>query len=341
MSIFTETTIEQLLFELPLYRKIKIDYLNFEKITRIDTSWDNYSPYEPIEMEVYEERYSLDFQHLINFMVSDKNIFGYCDKCKKDLSLKNKKIELDKKLTECFLDGIPTDDIDSDTNLSTEYYMEERLKILFPKYRYFTKTLECTHDSKHKFIFIYKIEETTDKDGKRYLVLKKIGQDPSSLDTNNHEKIKKYKKLSGYNEIKEDLQKAILSYSNAFGVGAFVYLRRVLEKIITFKYQELKIKGKLDADTQEIFEDKNTKFSKRLELIKANIPEYLTENKKIYGILSAGVHGLNEENTLIYFPIVKNCLYIILDEMLEIQEKEKLRSKIAVDLDKINLDIKS
>lgn len=53
------------------------------------------------------------------------------------------------------------------------------------------------------------------------------------------------------------------------------------------------------------------------------LPEFLVENKSMYGILSKGIHELSEQECLEAFPIVKLGIEIILDANLEETARKK------------------
>jgi len=58
-------------------------------------------------------------------------------------------------------------------------------------------------------------------------------------------------------------------------------------------------------------------------LLKAELPEFLVENRKLYGILSKGIHSLTEEECLEYFDVVKAGIELILDEKVDHLKKQR------------------
>ncbi len=199
-------------------------------------------------------------------------------------------------------------------------------------YEYFTKTVHCLHDENHKFTLIYNLSL---EDGN--LSLQKIGQDPSSVDLHNRKLDKRYSKYKNYKIVRNDLNKALICYHKNFSIGGFLYLRRVLEYIVEDKY--INVKENLDQSKQSQFESHNIKFREKIEILKEYLPDYLSENKHIYSVLSKGVHSLTEEDCNKYFNIVENSIYIIIEEELELQEKEKRRKTTEKLLNGINSEI--
>ena len=118
----------------------------------------------------------------------------------------------------------------------------------------------------------------------------KIGQYPSVADMTFPE-LDAYKHVISKEDRKE-LGTAIGLFANGVGAGSYVYLRRILERLI---YQAKTTAG--DAVNDEEFE-------------KARVAERI--NTTIYGILSKGIHELSEEECREYFPVVKECIYQIL-----------------------------
>ena len=82
-------------------------------------------------------------------------------------------------------------------------------------------------------------------------------------------------------------------------------------------------------------------MDEKINLLKSYLPEYLIENRKIYSILSKGVHELSEDECLTFFDTVKLGIELILDEKVE---KEIKRKKIAASkdaLEKIHAKLKT
>jgi hypothetical protein len=71
-------------------------------------------------------------------------------------------------------------------------------------------------------------------------------------------------------------------------------------------------------------------MDEKIELLKLHLPEFLVQNRKLYGILSKGVHELSERECLEYFDSVKVGVELILDEKLE-QHKKQQKIKSAQD----------
>jgi len=187
----------------------------------------------------------------------------------------------------------------------------------------FQRSFHCPRapkDSTHKLVFTFKVY-------KKKLI--KIGQYPPVADLSKNE-IDKYRKLG--NEIYQELNRAIGLMSHGIGVGSFVYLRRIIEKhILKPVLENLVSSGELT--TSEL---KESDFKKKIELSKNQLPDFFVKNKKVYSILSKGIHELSENECKAYFPILRNAIEIILDDQIEKIEKDKKAKIIEKELNKIN-----
>lgn len=131
----------------------------------------------------------------------------------------------------------------------------------------------------------------------------KIGQYPSVADMTFPE-LDAYKHVISKEDRKE-LGTAIGLFASGVGAGSYVYLRRILERLI---YQAKTTAG--DAVNDEEFE--KARVAERINMLQGYVPEMLIQNTTIYGILSKGIHELSEEECREYFPVVKECIYQIL-----------------------------
>jgi len=141
----------------------------------------------------------------------------------------------------------------------------------------------------------------------------KICQFPSIADLTNP-KIEKYRKFNI--EIYKELNRAIGLSSHGIGVAPFVYLRRILEKHIINPIIQEKIKENTDNKDLILLD-----FKSKIDTLKNELPNFLTNNPRIYSILSKGIHQLEEQECLEIFPIILNSIELILDEQIELQEK--------------------
>ncbi|GGG94131.1 hypothetical protein GCM10007415_31480 [Parapedobacter pyrenivorans] len=185
------------------------------------------------------------------------------------------------------------------------------------------REFECSRNKtshQHNFVVVFKFYDN------HFL---KIAQSPPVADLTNTQ-LRKYKKLS--NDIFLELSKGRGLFSHGIGVGSFVYLRRIIENYIV--KPELNKLGTQHEITPEELSKKD--FKEKLNLLKGEISDFLVENKKIYSILSKGIHELTEDECKTKYPVVEKCIEMILDEQIELKEKAKKKEELAKQLNELS-----
>lgn len=180
----------------------------------------------------------------------------------------------------------------------------------------------CSMDEKHHLDYIVL---TTDNS------MMKIGQYPSTADMTFPE-LDAYKNVISKEDRKE-LGTAIGLFANGVGAGSYVYLRRILERLI---YQAKTNAGDIVDD--EDFEQART--AERIRMLEGYLPEILIKNTTIYGILSKGIHELSEEDCRKYFPVVKECIYQILGMWESLRKRQADEAVLNKALNAITTSIK-
>ena len=162
----------------------------------------------------------------------------------------------------------------------------------------------------------------------------KIGTYPSLRDFHKDD-IKKFDKVLSEKQ-KMELITAIMISSNGVGIGSYVYLRRIFEGIV-FEEAERAIND--NSVNREEFE--NMRMDEKIVAIKDYLPAFLYDHhKELYGILSLGVHQLAEEDCLHFYPVLYDCIILILDDRLAQKEKDMMTRKASSSLSKIAAAIK-
>lgn len=191
---------------------------------------------------------------------------------------------------------------------------------------FFTFQFICKRNEIHRMIFVFKVFD------RKYMV--KIGQYPSMADIAS-EGIQKYKK-----ELKNgsfsDLGRAVGLASHGVGIGSFVYLRRVFERLIEDVHNDVKKSPSWDENAYK----KASPMDKRIELLRLHLPEFLVENRAIYGILSKGIHELGENECRDIFPVVRSGIELILDERIAERKRKKHQETITKGIQNISQNLK-
>lgn len=201
---------------------------------------------------------------------------------------------------------------------------EESVRLLTFKYI-------CSMDETHYMDFIVLSERDS---------IIKIGQYPSLADIT-FSKVDQYKKVLT-NEDYKAIKRAVGLSASGIGIGAFVYLRRVLENLIIRTKDEAIRKGELTEDQFEKDKDgRQRRFEDKIMLLKNYLPPLLTANKKIYGVVSKGIHEMEEDECLKFFDVILNIILLILEEWETDRKKKSMEEDLTKSLTKLVTNISS
>ena len=182
----------------------------------------------------------------------------------------------------------------------------------------------CTMDESHHLDFVVIADQNR---------MIKIGQYPSVADLDFPE-LKEYKKVLSEEDMKE-MKRAIGLNAQGIGVGSYVYLRRIVERLI-YKAQDIAIAD--GTVKQENIE--KLRVVDRIKELKGYLPDMFTSNPTIYGIVSKGIHELSEEECLQFFPVLRDSIFMILEKWEEESRKTENEKKLAASISKIASTIK-
>jgi hypothetical protein len=147
-----------------------------------------------------------------------------------------------------------------------------------------------------------------------YLIMK-VGQWPSLADLAVAEN-KKYSSVISPKDRKE-ISTAVGLAAHGVGIGSFVYLRRILERLIQARYGELDVSEKASiADWEKM------RFPEKIKALEGHIPSFMVENRSLYSILSLGIHELTEDECRADFELLYRSVLLILDEDASAKERE-------------------
>lgn len=163
--------------------------------------------------------------------------------------------------------------------------------------------------------------------------LMKIGQFPALTEILGADR-EKYKKLLSVDNFSE-LRRADGLASHGVGIGAFVYLRRIFERLILDHHKLLEDKG------QGVPEFASKHMDEKIGALREILPPALVEHKSTYGILSKGLHELDEKTCLKYFPIVRTAIILILEQDLQAQSTREAETELRRQLNVINQEVAS
>lgn len=175
----------------------------------------------------------------------------------------------------------------------------------------------CARNKSHDLVFYFRNHPT---DGG----LMKVGQYPSYVDLKKDETTTYSKAFNDEN--RSEFRKATVLAGHGMGIGSYVYLRRIFERLVQTRFDELKSdRGWKDTDFPFHMKDK-------ISFLKDHLPDILVNNPAIYGLLSEGVHQLDENRCLSQLPVLqKAIIFIVRDDLRkkqEAREREELQREL-------------
>ncbi|MCW8037939.1 hypothetical protein [Acinetobacter entericus] len=187
-----------------------------------------------------------------------------------------------------------------------------------------TVTIIEYEQSKFKFIQFQCV--TCEEETRNYMLLQSINDNKISFlkfGEFPRNDLKQNKQLSKFYKKDQDLyRKASTCLAHGFGVGAFAYMRRIVENNI-LNLLELIADG-YDADESVITAlnelKKESPMSDKIEIANNALPSSLKPSginplKTIYKVLSEGVHKLSDEECLNKAKQIDQCMLFITSEL--------------------------
>lgn len=190
--------------------------------------------------------------------------------------------------------------------------------------RLMTFSFVCAMDEGHRLDYVVRTENNT---------LQKIGQFPSVADLAFPE-LNQYKKVLSKEDMRA-MRRAIGLHAQGIGIGSYVYLRRIIEHLINDAKNMAVGEGVITEDQYQ-----SEKVRDRIQLLKNYLPDMLTSNSTIYGIISKGIHELSEDDCITYFPVLQECIFMILEEWNQAKKKAAAEKRMSDSLSKIASEVK-
>lgn len=316
MNIMTEKIgqyqINDIFFKLPLYIKIKIEM----KPCRTSTEYNDLENGEmmPVGYDVYCKN---DINSIVKMIQEKYTIYGKCPCCKKDTSMiafENKEMA-NKKLLNKILWSYGEGEWEFEDFVDlTDYRLNKYIDKLCNNGGYYEKNFQYPM-CKNIYSSLFCLQKSEEE-----LIVQKIGQYPSMRDFSSNYSNRFIKDLKKQ-QLDVEYVDALNTHDAGYNIASFVYLRRIIERIIISKFDENKL-----GITMAEFNAKH--FEEKLQCLRADLPEQL-QDKKLYEITSAGIHSLSEEDCSRYFEPLKNAIELILIE--EEKKSKQLRMKAELD----------
>jgi hypothetical protein len=161
--------------------------------------------------------------------------------------------------------------------------------------------------------------------------LTKIGQFPSLEDIQAGD-LRRFRSVLPKDDLRE-LKRAGGLFSHGIGIGSFVYLRRIFERLIVNHRIIYESQGGVITGWDRL------RIDEKIEALKSVLPPALVKHKAAYGILSRGLHELDEETCRRYFPVVRAAIVQILEQDLQQKETRKAEADLEKQLTAISAEI--
>lgn len=153
----------------------------------------------------------------------------------------------------------------------------------------------------------------------------KVGQNPSPADIASQDMLRFRGELDGLDMA--ELEHATRMFSFGIGVAAFLYLRRIFERLLG-RHHEAYVAANGPIEGYE-----GMRWEDRVLALKSVLPKEVVENRKVYAILSVGIHELEEAKCLRYYPVLRAAIVDILEQDIAAKQREKaatdLRNAVA------------
>lgn len=123
-------------------------------------------------------------------------------------------------------------------------------------------------------------------------------------------------------------------YANGIGIGSFVYLRRIFERIVDKASKKAISDGKYKE--KELLD---LRVNDRVKKLSGYLPQAIVNSPVAYGIISKGIHELSEEECTIYFPVLQSFIMMVLRQWESIRKEAEEAEKLQKELNSIASNI--
>jgi hypothetical protein len=181
-------------------------------------------------------------------------------------------------------------------------------------------TFVCQLDTDHTAAILLRIAEDH---------LTKVGQYPSTLDAFRSRATEARYKAILTKQDASDLHRAEMLKGFGAHVGAFIYYRRIVERIINMATDEAVRAGLLNAEDLG-----RMRVKEKIDAVKGQLPDHLTSNRQLYSILSEGVHTLSDEQCAKAAQMASEAIALILEDEAHRQERQRIRETNSQEISK-------
>jgi hypothetical protein len=248
-----------------------------------------------ILLEPLYERFALDPQHgtFLQLISLPSKIDGHCVACRKETTFQ-------------ISPPYPGNTVSQALELATKHTKG-----------FFTVLAKCARNDKHNVVVYLNVADGA---------VVKVGQWPSLADILLDE-LKPLRSAISKQDGAE-LHKAIGLAAHGVGVGSYVYLRRIFERLIFQSFEANKDAAGIESENFQ-----RLRMPDKIDVLRNHLPPFLVKHRDVYGQLSDGIHNLSEEQCLGYFDVFKGAVFMMLkqesERRAEVKAEEELSKAIA------------
>lgn len=175
----------------------------------------------------------------------------------------------------------------------------------------FWKELRCTRQG-HLFRFYFEFVGDN---------LIKVGQFPSLADIVADDSATVARAIGA--ERGRAFNTAIGLAAHGVGAGSVVYLRRIFESLVEEAHEVARGQDGWDESAYI-----NERMRGRIRMLRAYLPDFVSDAPQLYGHLSSGVHELSDEECNALFPVLRTAIVVIAEERLEAKSRKSRAARV-------------
>lgn len=176
--------------------------------------------------------------------------------------------------------------------------------------RLLVKRFVCSRDASHLALFLFVCSDS---------VIIKVGQLPSLADLAEGD-LARYRRTLDRVRVGlfASFRRGIGLAAHGIGAGSLVYLRRIIEALFEVAHAEARAD---EGWNEEAYN--SARMPEKIDMLKTRLPDFVVSHKALYGILSDGIHNLEEEECLANFGLLRTSIELILDARIEREGRER------------------
>jgi hypothetical protein len=177
----------------------------------------------------------------------------------------------------------------------------------------------CVRNKDHVITLVTEMSYNYEN-GALNLTFRKIGQSPSHADIANSGLRYLSSVLKGLD--RSEVIRANGLASHGVHIGAFVYLRRVFERLILRARDRSEISLE-DSDFSKM------RMDEKIAALSSVLPSFLVQNKRVYSVLSKGIHELDENTCGQQYELMRMSITLMLEQEREILERKTREDQLT------------